>query len=69
MKLEALLGTLARLASESGLPEPYIVGGSPRDRMLGLQLSQIKDIDLTTGDRSSVSLSLLASREIGRAHV
>jgi tRNA nucleotidyltransferase/poly(A) polymerase len=63
MKLGELLSTLSRLAKENKISEPYIVGGFPRDRALGLETKQVKDIDITTGDEDSFALSLAASRE------
>jgi poly(A) polymerase len=63
MRLEALLGTLGSLAKGAGLSEPFVVGGFPRDRLLGLRPAQAKDLDITTGDRDCLALALLASRQ------
>ena len=68
MRLEELLSSLARLAQEGGLSEPYIVGGFSRDRAFGLSTDQVQDIDLTTGDDSSFGLSMGANREWPTAH-
>lgn len=63
MRLEELLSDITRLAREVGVSAPYIVGGFPRDRMLGLSLDKITDIDLTTGDEGSFALAIAASRK------
>lgn len=63
MRLEELLGTLGRLAETAGLSEPFLVGGFPRDRRLGMLPTQVEDIDVTTGDRDCAALAMLASRQ------
>lgn len=63
MRLEELLGALGELAKEGGLSEPFVVGGFPRDRALGYAPAQVEDIDLTTGDKDSFALAMLASRK------
>lgn len=63
MRLEELLGTFGSLAEAADLSEPFLVGGFPRDRRLGLQAIQVEDIDVTTGDKDCLALSMLASRE------
>lgn len=68
MRFEEFLAALARLAKEKGLSEPFLVGGYPRDRMLGLLPSQVKDIDVTTGDNSITALAMVASHEWPTAH-
>ncbi|MCC5297069.1 hypothetical protein LMP03_14185, partial [Staphylococcus aureus] len=39
-----------------GASEPYICGGTPRDRYMG-HLENISDLDFTTGDKSVDYLS------------
>lgn len=68
MRLEELLSSLSRLAEAGGTSTPYIVGGFPRDRALGLTTAEVKDIDLTTGDDSAFALSMAANREWPTAH-
>jgi len=63
MRLEELLGILGHLAETADLSEPFLVGGFPRDRRLGKLPTQVEDIDLTTGDKDSLALALLASRQ------
>ena len=63
MRLEELLGTIGGLAEAARLSEPFVVGGFPRDKALGLAPTQVKDIDVTTGDRDCFALALLASRK------
>jgi len=59
MKLAELLAELKDLAEENNISEPYIVGGLPRDMLLGVP-KKIKDIDITTGDEGSYALSIAA---------
>ena len=61
MKLSELLLSIDRIAKEGGLPSPFIVGGFPRDKVLGLAEENVKDIDITTGDNSSSTLATLIS--------
>lgn len=68
MRFEELLAALTKLAEEKGLSKPFLVGGYPRDRALGLLPSQVKDIDVTTGDNSIVGLAMAASHEWPTAH-
>jgi len=63
MRLEELLGTLGRLAKTASLSEPFLVGGFPRDRQLGMLPAQVEDIDVTTGDKGCLALAMLASRQ------
>jgi tRNA nucleotidyltransferase/poly(A) polymerase len=57
MQLSELLFELGKIAEERGLSKPYIVGGLPRDIAFGLPLS-VKDVDITTGDKSSLALAM-----------
>ena len=61
MKLEEFLISIKDLAAKNGLSEPYIVGGVVRDRILGKigTPSEIKDIDITTGNKDSQKLGIL----------
>jgi tRNA nucleotidyltransferase (CCA-adding enzyme) len=61
MHLSEVLNTLSRLAKENGIPEPYIVGGLPRDRALGIA-KDVKDIDITVGNNKSLALAMEASK-------
>lgn len=63
MLVQDLLKKLEELAKNKGLPTPYIVGGLPRDKAFGIDISEASDIDVTTGDRGSYVLGLLASKE------
>ena len=62
MKLSELLYAIEQIAEEKGLSKPYIVGGLPRDRIIGRK-KQINDIDITTGDSN---IKLLASELANR---
>ena len=60
-----ILAQITTLAKENGIPEPFIVGGLPRDKMLG-RVSKANDIDLTTGDESIHKLADLCARTFHR---
>lgn len=61
MRLSELLSSLEILAKENRINTPFIVGGFPRDRVLGLSSDVVKDIDITTGDAGSSTLAVLIS--------
>lgn len=61
MRLSELLSSLETIAKENKIRTPFIVGGLPRDRVLGLSPDMVKDIDITTGDASSSILASLVS--------
>lgn len=67
MKLSELLQAIDRIAKESEISEPYIVGGLPRDKAFGVPRN-VKDVDITTGDNGSFALAMAASREWPEAH-
>lgn len=67
MKLSELLQTLLKIAKDYEIPEPYIVGGLPRDDAFGV-IQDVKDIDITTGDKNSFALAMAASRVWPDAH-
>ena len=67
MHLEELLNSLSRLAKENNISEPYIVGGLPRDKAFGTP-TEVKDVDITTGDAGSFALAMLSSKEWPDAH-
>lgn len=56
MKLRELLTQLQEVQGKIGASQPYICGGTPRDRYLG-HLENISDLDITTGDKSVDYLS------------
>jgi len=63
MLVQDLLSTLEAIAKGKDLATPYIVGGLPRDKAFGMDISGASDIDITTGDRGSYVLGLMASKE------
>ena len=65
MAILDILAQISTLAKENGIPEPFIVGGLPRDKLLG-RGSEANDIDLTTGDESIHKLADLCHREFYR---
>jgi poly(A) polymerase len=52
MKLIEALNLIRQIATENGLSEPFIVGGAPRDKVMG-RLNKIEDLDISTGDDGS----------------
>ena len=56
MKLRELLSKMKQVQEAIGASEPYICGGTPRDRYLG-RLDNIADVDITTGDKTVDYLS------------
>jgi tRNA nucleotidyltransferase (CCA-adding enzyme) len=60
MLLSELLIELDALAKKNNILNVFIVGGLPRDKAFGLS-NAVKDIDVTTGDDSSLSLAVAAS--------
>lgn len=56
MKLRDLLQQLKSTQEEIGAAQPYICGGTPRDKRMG-QLENIADLDITTGDKTVDYLS------------
>ena len=61
MKLDDFLIEIQKIAKLNGISTPFIVGGVPRDRILGIKsnTSDISDVDITTGDDSSNKLAFL----------
>jgi len=52
MPIKTLLQLLYKVSMEKGVSHPLIVGGVPRDKLLGLSNSSFSDIDITTGDET-----------------
>lgn len=63
MKLIELFDLLKSTAIENKLSIPYIVGGFPRDILLK-KVEDIKDVDITCGDNSSLLLGQKLVRKI-----
>lgn len=51
MKLRELLREMKEVQQKIGSSEPYICGGTPRDRYMK-RLDNISDLDITTGDKT-----------------
>lgn len=56
MKLRELLQLLKTTQNGIGASQPYICGGTPRDKTMG-KLENIADLDITTGDKTVDYLS------------
>lgn len=63
MKLHDLLALIEKTATDNGLSRPFIVGGTPRDRIRG-EAKEINDIDLTSQDGDSVDLAFACAEVI-----
>lgn len=59
MKIDELLSNIESVARKNDFNKPYMVGGVPRDRILGKRSgkSDVKDIDITTGNKDSLALA------------
>jgi tRNA nucleotidyltransferase (CCA-adding enzyme) len=52
MKLRDLLSLIKKVGDENNIPNCWIVGGTPRDKMLGIiKPNELNDLDLTTGNK------------------
>ncbi len=63
MKLHEILSTIETAAKDNGLSQPFVVGGTPRDRVRG-EAKEIHDIDLTSLNGDSVDLAFACSKLI-----
>jgi len=63
MEVLKLLQLIANIAKNKGISEPFIVGGLPRDKVLGV-VDRALDIDLTTGDDSIDLLAISTAQEL-----
>jgi len=69
MDIKQTLKIVEETARAKKLSRCYIVGGTPRDKMLGLITPQsYTDIDLTTGDEGSQILGKAVSIALGNPH-
>lgn len=64
MALKDLLDLLSEIAKENRLRTPYIVGGIPRDLLLG-QLTEVNDVDITTGSEDVAELAQKFAEKTG----
>src|SRR3990167_459575 len=65
MKIDEILQDIADTARTNNLSKPFLVGGVPRDRILGQrgEKSEIKDLDITTGNPDSPKLAAVLGRK------
>jgi len=70
MKIDDLLKEIANTAKANNLSEPFLVGGVPRDRLLGKigDKADIKDLDITTGNTDSLILSQALGRKYNNSN-
>lgn len=67
MNIQEVLSLIAELVKRNNLSGSFIVGGVPRDKLLG-RLKTVEDIDITSGDESIHKLSELLSKETGGSY-
>lgn len=65
MKIEEFLLLIKNTAIDNGLNEPLLVGGVPRDRIIGRidNVPEIRDIDITTGNKDAKILGTLLANK------
>jgi|1_EtaG_2_1085319.scaffolds.fasta_scaffold01503_3 tRNA nucleotidyltransferase/poly(A) polymerase len=63
MKLREALSVVASVAEGNDFSEPFIVGGVPRDKLLGI-LHRVEDIDITTGSEDVVQLGFVVQERL-----
>jgi tRNA nucleotidyltransferase (CCA-adding enzyme) len=65
MKLRDLLNLIKKVGDQNGIPNCWIVGGTPRDKMLNLlRPDELNDLDLTTGNKLVHNLATEVSIEL-----
>lgn len=57
MKLRDILALMYKIHVDRGVSLPYICGGTPRDKLLGLIKDEVSDLDITTGDKTVHNLA------------
>lgn len=62
MNIREVLALIDTLAKRHNISRPWVVGGVPRDKLLG-RLKAVEDVDITNGDESIHKLSELLGRE------
>lgn len=67
MNIREVLTLIDTLAKRHNLSRAFVVGGVPRDKLLG-RLKAVEDIDITNGDNSIHKLSELLGEETGGAY-
>lgn len=65
MAILELLQTVENIAQEKGYSKPLICGGTPRDKVLGLE-QEIVDLDITTGDNTVHALARSVAEELSK---
>jgi|ERR1700722_2838543 len=68
MKLRDILALMYKIHKDSGISMPYLTGGVPRDKILGLIRDEISDLDITTGDASIHNLAKEFSISLGHQY-
>lgn len=70
MAIDDILMNISKIAKESGLSKPFIVGGVPRDRVLGQrgEVAEIKDVDITCGNSDSPKLAYVVGQKIEKSN-
>lgn len=53
-----------QIHTDRGVSLPYVCGGTPRDKLLGLIKNEVSDLDITTGDKTVHNLATEFSLEL-----
>ena len=59
MQINEILQSIEQAAKRDGISKPFLVGGVPRDRILGKRedKTKINDLDITTGNKDAAQLA------------
>lgn len=68
MKLRDILSLMYKIHKERGVSLPFIVGGTPRDKVLGIIEDELSDLDVTTGDRTVHNLATEFALELKKKY-
>lgn len=68
MKLRELLRLMYDIHKDRGVSLPYVCGGTPRDKILGLIKEEISDLDITTGDKTIHNLGTEFALELKKKY-
>jgi len=63
VKLHDILSLIEKTAIDNGLSKPFVVGGTPRDRVRG-EAKEINDIDLTSQEGDSIDLAFACAEVV-----
>src|SRR5271170_496004 len=68
MKLRDLLTLMYKIHTDRGVSLPYVTGGTPRDKLLGIIKKEVSDLDITTGDKTIHNLAVEFALELKKKY-